>query len=175
MSFEAEDLVEQKCAKLVESVGGHFIDQLDDEAPIVTEKPIKVLIGELRMESVAIVTILALGQFFLFSIQVGSMRGKHDVKAPAVTGHPEFERMFRIQQNTMEQLVAFIPAVWIFGHFVNPLWAAGMGLVFIVGRFIYRASYMKDPATRALGFTLTFLPTAVMLVWGLVAVLRAYF
>jgi hypothetical protein len=63
------------------------------------------------MEAVAIVTILALGQFVLFSIQVGSMRVKHGIKAPAVTGHPNFERMFRIQQNTMEQLVAFIPAI----------------------------------------------------------------
>jgi glutathione S-transferase len=127
------------------------------------------------VESVAIVTILALGQFILFSIQVGSMRGKHGVKAPAITGHPEFERMFRIQQNTMEQLVAFIPALWIFGHFVHPLWAAGMGLVFIAGRFIYRSSYLKDPANRGVGFTMTFLPTAVMLLWSLIAVLRVYF
>jgi len=127
------------------------------------------------MDLVAIVTILALGQFVLFSIQVGSMRGKHGVKAPAMSGHPEFERMFRIQQNTMEQLVVFVPALWIFARYVNPLWAAGMGLVFIVGRFIYRSSYLKDPAGRSMGFTITFVPTAVMLVWGLIAALRSYF
>ena len=120
------------------------------------------------MQAVAIVTILALAQFMLFSIQVGSMRGKHGVKAPAVTGHPEFERMFRVQQNTMEQLVAFIPALWIYAYLVNPFWGAAIGLVFIIGRFIYRASYVKDPNSRGIGFTLTFLPTAVMLVWGLV-------
>ncbi len=127
------------------------------------------------MDLVAIVTILALGQFVLFSIQVGSMRGKHGIKAPAMSGHPEFERMFRIQQNTMEQLVVFVPALWIFARYVNPMWAAGMGLVFIVGRFIYRSSYLKDPASRSMGFTITFLPTAVMLVWGLIAALRSYF
>lgn len=127
------------------------------------------------MDLVAIVTILALGQFVLFSIQVGSMRGKHGVKAPAMSGHPEFERMFRIQQNTMEQLVVFVPALWIFARYVNPMWAAGMGLIFIVGRFIYRSSYLKDPASRSMGFTITFLPTAVMLVWGLIAALRSYF
>lgn len=127
------------------------------------------------MDLVAIVTILALGQFVLFSIQVGSMRGKHGVKAPAISGHPDFERMFRIQQNTMEQLVVFVPALWIFARYVNPMWAAGMGLVFIVGRFIYRSSYLKDPASRSMGFTITFLPTAVMLVWGLIAALRSYF
>ena len=127
------------------------------------------------MEAVAIVTILALGQFVLFSIQVGSMRGKHGVKAPATTGHPEFERMFRVQQNSMEQLVAFIPALWMFGYLVNPLWGAGIGIVFIIGRFIYRASYVKDPASRSMGFTITFIPTAVMLIWGLIAAVMTYF
>jgi uncharacterized MAPEG superfamily protein len=127
------------------------------------------------MEATAIVTILALAQFILFSIQVGSMRGKHGVKAPAITGHPEFERMFRVQQNSMEQLVAFIPALWMFAYLVNPLWGAGMGLVFIVGRFIYRSSYIKDPDARGMGFTITFVPTAVMLVWGLVAAAKTYF
>ncbi len=127
------------------------------------------------MEAVAIVTILALAQFVFFSIQVGSMRGKHEIKAPATSGHPEFERMFRIQQNTMEQLVVFIPALWMFAYFVNPLWGAGLGVVFIVGRFIYRSSYLKDPASRGSGFTITFLPTAVMLVWTLVLTASSFF
>ena len=126
------------------------------------------------MQAVAIVTILALAQFIFFTIQVGSMRGKHGVKAPAVTGHPEFERMFRVQQNTMEQLVAFIPALWIYAYLVNPFWGAAIGLVFIVGRFIYRASYVKDPDSRGIGFTLTFLPTAVMLVWSLIDALLSF-
>lgn len=127
------------------------------------------------MEATVIITILALAQFILFGIQVGSMRGKHGVKAPAVTGHPEFERMFRVQQNSMEQLVAFIPALWMFAYLVDPLWGAGMGLVFIIGRFIYRSSYIKDPDARGMGFTITFLPTAVMLVWSLVVAVMRYF
>lgn len=127
------------------------------------------------MEATAIITILALAQFVLYGIQVGSMRGKHGIKAPAVTGHPEFERMFRVQQNSMEQLVVFIPALWIFAHLVNPLWGAGMGLVFIIGRFIYRSSYVKDPDARGMGFTITFVPTAVMLVWSLVVAVMRYF
>ena len=127
------------------------------------------------MEATVIITILALAQFILFGIQVGSMRGKHGVKAPAVTGHPEFERMFRVQQNSMEQLVAFIPALWMFAFLVDPLWGAGMGLVFVIGRFIYRSSYIKDPDARGMGFTITFLPTAVMLVWCLVVAVMRYF
>ena len=126
------------------------------------------------MEPVVIVTVLALAQFVFFSIQVGSMRGKHGVKAPAISGHPEFERMFRVQQNTMEQLVVFLPALWMFAYLVNPLWAAGFALVFIVGRFIYRASYIKDPAGRGPGFSITFLPTVVMLIWSLLVAIKSY-
>ena len=127
------------------------------------------------MEILAIVTILALGQYVFFSIQVGSYRGKYKVNAPAVSGAPEFERMFRVQQNTMEQLVVFLPALWIFGHLVKPTYAAGFGLVFIVGRFIYKAEYVKDPASRSPGFALSFLPSAIMLVWSLVVALRMLF
>lgn len=119
------------------------------------------------MEYIAIVTLLALMQFMLFSIQVGAMRVKHGVKAPAISGHPEFERMFRIQQNTMEQLVVFVPALWIYAHLVNPLWGAGIGLFFIIGRFVYRAAYLKDPASRSNGFTIGVLATSVLLVWSL--------
>ncbi len=127
------------------------------------------------MEAIAIVTILALLQFVWISVQVGTMRGRHGVKAPAISGHPDFERAFRVQQNTMEQLVVFLPALWMFGHFVKPLWGAGFGLVFIIGRFVYRAEYLKDPGSRSPGFMITFLPTAIMLVWLLVALLRALF
>lgn len=121
------------------------------------------------IEYTAIVTLLALMQFMLFSIQVGSMRIKHGVKAPATTGHPEFDRMFRVQQNTMEQLVVFVPALWIYAHLVNPLWGAGIGIFFVIGRFVYRAAYLKDPASRSNGFTIGVFATAVLLVWSLVA------
>ena len=121
------------------------------------------------IEYTAIVTLLALMQFMLFSIQVGAMRVKHGVNAPAISGHPEFERMFRVQQNTMEQLVAFVPALWIYSYLVNPLWGAGIGLLFIIGRFVYRAAYLKDPASRSNGFTIGVLAIAVLLVWSFVA------
>ena len=75
---------------------------------------------------------------------------------------------------TMEQLVAFVPALWIFGWLVDPVWAAGFGVVFIIGRFIYWSAYRKDPASRGAGFTITFLPTAVMLVWALIDAVRSY-
>jgi uncharacterized MAPEG superfamily protein len=120
------------------------------------------------MDWVIIITVLILLQYTLFGVQVGSMRGKHGVKAPATSGAPEFERMYRVHYNTMEQLVLFLPLMWLFAHYVNALWAAGFGAVFLIGRFIYRAEYVNDPGSRSPGFTLTFLPSAVLAIWLLV-------
>jgi uncharacterized MAPEG superfamily protein len=116
--------------------------------------------------------VLALIQFYWFGIEVGQMRAKHECKAPAMTGAPEFERMFRVQQNTMEQLVMFVPALWMYASLVNPLWAAGIGVIYLIGRVIYRSSYVKDPASRSIGFTISVLPTSVMLLWILVAAVQ---
>ncbi len=119
------------------------------------------------MELVALITLIAVIQYFVFGFQVGQMRAKHGVKAPAMSGHPDFERMFRVQQNTMEQLIMFIPALWICAQFGDPRWAAGIGLFFIIGRFIYKNAYVADPARRSLGFTISVLSTTVLIGWGL--------
>lgn len=125
------------------------------------------------MEATVIVTFLVLAQYVLFGIQVGTLRGKHGVKAPATTGHEEFERMNRVHQNTLEQIVLFLPALWIHAQYANPLWGAGLGLVFVAARFVYRAEYLKDPGSRSPGFSMSFIPSAVLLIWSLViAVLR---
>ena len=123
------------------------------------------------MEATVIVTFLVLAQYVLFGIQVGGMRVKHGVRGPATTGHDEFERMNRVHQNTMEQLVVFLPALWIHAQYANPLWGAVLGLVFIVGRFIYRAEYLKDPGSRSPGFSLSVVPSLVLLIWSLVIVI----
>jgi uncharacterized MAPEG superfamily protein len=77
--------------------------------------------------------------------------------------------MFRVQQNTMEQLVMFLPALWLYASLVNPLWGASMGVVYLVGRFIYRSAYVRDPGARSMGFMISILPTSVMLIWVLIA------
>ena len=66
----------------------------------------------------------------------------------------------------------FLPLMWLFAHYVNALWAAGFGVVFLVGRFIYKVEYLKDPASRAPGFAMTFLPSAIMAVWLLIVAVR---
>jgi len=126
------------------------------------------------MEAVVIVTVLALMQYMFFGIQVGGAHQKYGVTAPTMSGDPKFDRVNRVHQNTLEQLIVLIPALWIYAHYVNPLWGAGMGVVYLIGRFIYRAEYLKDPSTRTLGFSLSFLPGAVMLVWVLIVAILKY-
>lgn len=127
------------------------------------------------MEAVVIVTVIVLLQYTYFGFQVGAARQKTGAKAPASVGPPEFERANRVHMNTLEQLMVFLPALWLFANYINPLWAAGFGAVFIVGRFIFRAAYMKDPATRSVGFMLTMMPGVIMLIWLLVHAVRSYF
>ena len=115
------------------------------------------------MAWVLIVIILAIFQFIAFGFAVARARARHGVPAPAQSGHPVFERYFRVQMNTLEQLVAFLPAIWLFAQFVDPHWAAALGAVYLAGRMIYFASYVKDPKSRGLGFLLTILPTFAML------------
>jgi glutathione S-transferase len=103
------------------------------------------------VEPIAIVTVVALIQFLMFAYKVSLARVKHGVAAPATAGHPEFERTFRIHQNTLEQLVLFIPALWMFGMYVHPLTGAAVGLLFPIGREVYRRSYLADPSTRGAG------------------------
>lgn len=121
------------------------------------------------MEPVAIVVVIALLEFVVFGALVGRARGLYGVKAPAVSGHEMFDRYFRVHQNTLELLVAFVPAIWLFGLCVSPKWGAVIGLVYVVGRIVYMRSYVKDPAKREFGFGMSVLPIVVMLagaLWG---------
>jgi uncharacterized MAPEG superfamily protein len=121
------------------------------------------------MVFVAFVIALALIEFVVFGMLVGWARGRFHVEAPAVSGHPEFERYFRVHQNTLEQLMAFIPAVWLFGTYVSPTWAGWLGLVFVVGRVVYLLTYVRDPAKREIGFAMGAVPVVILLLgalWG---------
>jgi glutathione S-transferase len=119
------------------------------------------------MEIVAIVAVLALLQYIWFAVLVGQARGKYGVNGPAVTGHPVFERYFRVQMNTLELLIALLPGLWIFAHYVSPAVSAALGAVYLVGRFLYLRSYVGDPAKRGAGFGLSMLPILVLLLGAL--------
>jgi len=127
------------------------------------------------VEPIAIVTVVALIQFLLFAYKVSLARLKHGVAAPATAGHPEFERMFRIHQNTLEQLVLFIPALWMFGLYAHPLTGAAIGLLFPVGREVYRRSYLTDPSTRAAGSVIGGTAIVILLTGAAVGALLSWF
>jgi uncharacterized membrane protein YecN with MAPEG domain len=129
--------------------------------------------GELAMNWVNVVVVAALVQYFVFGALVGRARGKYGVKAPAVSGNELFERYFRVHQNTLEQLIVFIPAIWMFGYYVSGPWGAALGAVFLIGRTIYATTYIRSPDTRSAGFGLTFLPVAVLIVGALIGIIRA--
>ena len=114
------------------------------------------------MELPAIVTALALLEYMYFTFVVGTSRAKHGVMAPATTGDPAWERVYRVQQNTLEQLMIFLPSLWIFSTFVSATVGAGVGVVFLVGRIVYFSAYTKEPETRTIGFLMGFLATVVL-------------
>jgi hypothetical protein len=123
------------------------------------------------MSWVVIVTVLALAQFIAFGMVVAWARVKFKVAAPAITGNEVFERYFRVHMNSLEQLVVFLPAIWLFALLVSAGWAAGLGTVYLAGRLIYFFSYTKDPKSRSMGFALSSLPVMLMILGVLVAVI----
>ena len=123
------------------------------------------------MRLVHLVIGLALVEFFVFLNAVGHARGVHKVPAPATTGNEVFERYFRVQMNTLEQLVIFLPSILLFAHYVHPLVAAALGLLFIIGRWLYFTGYVKDPKKRGTGFILSAIPNLALLLGGLIGAL----
>jgi len=124
------------------------------------------------MAYVDIVTILAVLQFIVFAMKVAGARGRYGVKAPATTGNEIFERYFRVQQNTLELLLALIPGLYLFSRYLSPVAAAVLGVIYLGGREIYAATYVRDPAKRGPGFGLSMFPVLVLLIGGLFGAVR---
>ena len=117
--------------------------------------------------------MVALLQFIYIGIEVGRARGRYGIQAPAISGHPEFERYFRVHMNTLEQLAVLLPSSTAFAYLVSDLWAAVAVAVYIVGRFIYFRSYVSDPSKRSLGFMLSALPAWLMVLGTIIAAVMA--
>ncbi len=111
----------------------------------------------------ALVTCLAILVYVFTIIQVSKARVAFGVKAPAVSGNPDFERVFRVQMNTLEWLPIFLPALWLFAVYLNDALAAALGLVWIVGRILYLTGYSQAANKRELGFGIQ--SVAALLLW----------
>jgi len=125
------------------------------------------------MHWIAAVVLLAIVEFLVFGFLVGGARARHKIEAPATVGNPVFERTFRVHYNTMEHLVAFIPAIWLFGLYMDPRWGAGLGAVFILGRAVYAVGYIRAPEKRDAGALLSFAAVAVLVFGALFGVVRS--
>lgn len=116
----------------------------------------------------AIVTCLALVLYLVHATRVTLARGRYNIVAPATTGHPTFERVMRIQANTGEQLIVFLPSLWLFSLYLSAFWGSVLGLVWILARAAYAVAYEVNPEKRGLPFGLAFAATVILLAGGLV-------
>lgn len=127
------------------------------------------------MNYVDLVAVLAIIQFIFFGVLVGRARGRYGVKAPATSGHEMFERANRVHINTLELLVAFLPALFIAAHYWPQPYVAGAGAVYLLGRMIYWRSYNARPAGRGVGFALSMVPVLALLIAALIGIIRGGF
>lgn len=117
----------------------------------------------------ALVTLLTLLLLFGCMWVVGRARERLGIQAPAVSGDPYFERALRVQANTMESTMMFLPALWLAAHYGFPLWAGLLGLVWLAGRVAYARAYLRAPGGRGSGFMLGMLAWASLMAlaaWG---------
>jgi len=122
------------------------------------------------MQIVQLIAILAVIQFIVFIALTGRVRGRSGLKAPAVTGHEGFERMYRVQMNTLELLIAFLPSLFLAAQYWRPSLVAGLGAVYLVGRLAYWRAYVTAPSKRGPGFLLSMLPTLCLAIMALVGI-----
>jgi glutathione S-transferase len=121
----------------------------------------------------AAVTLLTLLLLFATMCMVASARKRYGINAPAVSGDPAFERVFRVQMNTLENTVMFIPALWLASQYADPVWAGIAGLVWLVGRVWYALAYSREASRRGPGFMLGLTAWAALLVMSGIGVVRA--
>jgi uncharacterized membrane protein YecN with MAPEG domain len=122
-----------------------------------------------------LVTVAAVFLVLVLAARVGRLRGRTGVDAPATTGHPDFERAYRVHLNTVEQLVLFLPVLWLSVPVIGD-WGTGiLGLIWLLGRILYVVSYTRDPATRAPGMIITLGVTTVLALIALYHAIRLFF
>jgi uncharacterized membrane protein YecN with MAPEG domain len=121
----------------------------------------------------SLITVSALILYFVVTINVGRARFKHKVSPPQMTGNPDFERVLRVQQNTLEQMILFLPSLWLFSQFISPIWGAAIGAVWIIGRILFAWGYYQAAEKRAAGFGISTLATLALLGGSLTGIIMS--
>ncbi len=127
------------------------------------------------MEYISLVVIMALIEYLFFQGMAGKARGQYQIKAPAIIGNENFERTLRVQQNTLEQLIIFIPVIYLAGFYANEIAAALLGSLFLIGRPLYYKAYINDPSKRGPGMLIGYIPTVLLVLMALVGVILKIF
>jgi glutathione S-transferase len=123
----------------------------------------------------ALVTCLSILLYFFTGIQVAKARAKFGIKAPAITGNPDFERVFRVQMNTLEWMPIYLPSLWLFAIYIGDGIAAAIGLVWIVGRILYITGYSQAAEKRGSGFAIQGMAAGILLLGTLGAIVWRLF
>ncbi|BAY18132.1 MAPEG family protein [Anabaenopsis circularis NIES-21] len=119
----------------------------------------------------SLITALTLLLYSVITINVGRARAKYKVMPPQMTGDPNFERVLRVQQNTLEQTILFLPGLWLFSFYINPFWGAIIGAIWLVGRIIYAWGYYQAAEKRLIGFAITTISGTVLLLGSLIGII----
>ena len=119
----------------------------------------------------ALVTCLAILFYFFTAIQVSRARVAFGIKPPTISGNPDFERVFRVQMNTLEWMPIFLPSLWLFAIYISDPIAAAVGIVWIVGRILYLVGYSEAAAKRSRGFGIQALACGVLWIGALGAII----
>lgn len=121
-----------------------------------------------------LVVLLNVLVLFAAGLLVARARGRHGIEAPATTGHPDFDRAFRVQMNTLEHTVVFLPTLWLAATWGNPTWAGILGLVWIAARIWYIPAYLRDAGAHHNPFMLSMIAWALLLLLAIWGVLRLF-
>lgn len=118
----------------------------------------------------SLITALTALLYQVLSVNVGRARAKYKIMPPAMSGNEDFERVVRVQQNTLEQLVFFLPALWLFSVYVSPIWGAEIGALWIIGRIIFAWGYYQAAEKRIVGFAISTLSSMTLLLGSLISI-----
>ena len=122
----------------------------------------------------ALVTLLAILFYFYAGSRVSRARQEFGVAAPAISGHPDFDRIFRVQMNTLEWMPIFLPLLWLFAFYANDIAAAALGLVWIAGRILYLVNYTEAAGKRGAGFAVQGAACVVLLVGAVAGIVSTF-
>lgn len=122
----------------------------------------------------SIVTILVVLFYFFIATRVPLARRKYNVQLPAITGHPDFERIFRVHQNTLEWMPTFLPPLWLCAIYLSDVGAAALGVLWIVGRAVYYVGYVREVKGRLPGFFIQSMACLLLIVGSVVGMVMRF-